>query len=88
MSARREKRAASLGMVGAAIGIGFTLGPAIGGMLAGNDLQTANFVLPAAVSASLSVLAILLVAFMLPESNTAERRASTARGRVSVRCAC
>ena len=69
-----EKRAASLGMVGAAIGIGFTLGPAIGGILAGNDPQAASFVLPAAVSASLSVLAILLVAFLLPESNTAERR--------------
>jgi MFS transporter, DHA1 family, tetracycline resistance protein len=69
-----EKRAASLGLVGAAIGVGFTLGPAIGGILAGNDPQGASFVLPAAVSASLSVLAILLVAFLLPESNTAERR--------------
>ena len=69
-----EKRAASLGMVGAAIGIGFTLGPAIGGLLAGNNPQATSFVLPAAVSASLSVFAILLVAFMLPESNTAERR--------------
>ena len=66
-----QKRAASLGLIGAAIGIGFTLGPAIGGVLAGNNLQTANFLLPATVSACLSVLAILLVAFMLPESNTA-----------------
>src|ERR1700731_1772759 len=56
-----EKRAASLGMVGAAIGIGFTLGPAIGGLLAGKNPQGTSFVLPAAVSASLSVLAILLV---------------------------
>src|SRR5579862_8966546 len=46
-----EKRAASLGLIGAAIGIGFTLGPAIGGLLAGNNLQTANFLLPACVSA-------------------------------------
>ena len=71
---RPEKRAASLGMVGAAIGIGFTLGPAIGGILAGNDLQAASFMRPAVVSASLSVAAILLVAFLLPESNTVERR--------------
>lgn len=70
-----EKRAASLGLVGAAIGIGFTLGPAIGGILAGNHLQTANFLLPALVSAGLSVLAIGLVALMLPESRTAEHRA-------------
>jgi len=69
-----EKRAASLGMVGAAIGIGFTLGPAIGGVLAGNDLEHASFLLPALVSASLSVCAIGLVALWLPESNTRERR--------------
>jgi MFS transporter, DHA1 family, tetracycline resistance protein len=69
-----EKRAASLGMVGAAIGIGFTLGPAIGGILAGNNLQAASFVLPAIVSACLSVFAISLVVFLLPESNTIERR--------------
>jgi DHA1 family tetracycline resistance protein-like MFS transporter len=75
-----HKRAASLGLIGAAIGIGFTAGPAIGGVLAGNDLQTANFLLPAAVSACLSVLAILLVAFMLPESNTAELRAQRVAG--------
>src|ERR1700761_3214559 len=57
-----EKRAASLGLIGAAIGIGFTLGPAIGGLLAGNNLQTASFLLPATVSACLSVVAIALVA--------------------------
>lgn len=70
-----QNRAASLGLVGAAIGIGFTLGPAIGGVLAGNDLQTATFLLPATVSACLSIVAILLVACMLPESNTAAHRA-------------
>jgi DHA1 family tetracycline resistance protein-like MFS transporter len=70
-----QKRAASLGLIGAAIGIGFTVGPAIGGVLAGNDVQTADFLRPAVVSAALSVLAIFLVAFMLPESNTAAHRA-------------
>ena len=75
-----QKRAASLGLIGAAIGIGFSVGPAIGGVLAGNDLQTADFLLPAIVSACLSVLAILLVAFMLPESNTAQMRAAAQRG--------
>jgi DHA1 family tetracycline resistance protein-like MFS transporter len=75
-----HKRAASLGLIGAAIGIGFTVGPAIGGVLAGNDLNTANFMRPAAVSACLSVVAILLVAFMLPESHTAEHRAQRREG--------
>jgi MFS transporter, DHA1 family, tetracycline resistance protein len=74
------KRAAALGLIGAAIGTGFTVGPAIGGVLAGNDLRTASFLLPATVSACLSVLAILLVAFMLPESNTAELRAQRSSG--------
>ena len=39
------------GHVGAAIGIGFMLGPAIGGALAGEQLQAANFLRPALVSA-------------------------------------
>jgi DHA1 family tetracycline resistance protein-like MFS transporter len=76
-----QNRAASLGLIGAAIGIGFTIGPAIGGVLAGNDLHTANFLLPAGVSAVLSIVAILLVAFMLPESNTPELRALRVEGR-------
>jgi DHA1 family tetracycline resistance protein-like MFS transporter len=67
-------RVASLGLVGAAIGIGFTLGPAIGGVLAGNDLHTASFARPAAASAALSLLAIALVTFVLPESHPATQR--------------
>ena len=70
-----ENRAKALGTVGAAIGVGFMFGPAIGGLLAGNNEHTANFALPALVSSSLSVVAIALVFFMLPESNTAEHRA-------------
>ena len=69
-----EKRAATMGLVGAAIGLGFTLGPPLGGLLAGADAGGANFVAPAAVSAGLSLLAILLVRFVLPESHTAQRR--------------
>jgi MFS transporter, DHA1 family, tetracycline resistance protein len=69
-----ENRARALGTVGAAIGIGFMLGPAIGGLLAGNDEHTANFALPAAVSTGLSLFAIVLVYSMLPESHAAEHR--------------
>jgi MFS transporter, DHA1 family, tetracycline resistance protein len=69
-----EKRAATLGLIGAAIGIGFTLGQPIGGTLAGADAHTANFQAPAAVSACLSVLAIALVRFVLPESHGAKHR--------------
>jgi DHA1 family tetracycline resistance protein-like MFS transporter len=69
-----EKRAASMGVVGAAIGIGFTLGQPLGGLLAGADARTANFLAPAVVSTALSVLAILLVRFVLPESHTPQHR--------------
>lgn len=69
-----EKRAAAMGLVGAAIGVGFTLGQPLGGLLAGADARTANFAAPAALSAALSLLAILLVRFVLPESHTPEHR--------------
>ncbi|MBS0579777.1 MAG: MFS transporter [Proteobacteria bacterium] len=66
-----EKRAGALGLIGAAIGIGFTLGQPVGGLLAGRDAASANFLLPALVSAGTSLLAILLVRFVLPESRGA-----------------
>jgi MFS family permease len=69
-----ESRAKALGMVGAAIGIGFMVGPFIGGALAGPDERTANFVLPAAVSAAMTVIAIAVVYFRLPESHAPEHR--------------
>ncbi len=69
-----ENRAKALGMVGAAIGVGFMVGPFIGGALAGSDEHTANFALPAAVSASMTVIAIALVYFKLPESHAPEHR--------------
>jgi MFS family permease len=72
-----EKRAGVLGMIGAAIGIGFTLGQPVGGLLAGKDAASANFVPPAVVSACTSLLAILLVRFVLPESHAASARAAS-----------
>lgn len=75
-------RAKTMGMVGASIGIGFMLGPAIGGTLSGEHVQSANFMRPALLSASLSVVAMMLVLFMLPESHGAEqRRAQRLSGR-------
>ena len=73
-----ENRAKGLGMIGAAIGVGFMTGPALGGLLAGADLQSANFHVPALTSAALSLLALLAVWFFLPESHTAEHRAAHA----------
>jgi MFS transporter, DHA1 family, tetracycline resistance protein len=69
-----ERRTAALGVVGAAIGVGFTLGQPLGGLLAGADAAHADFMAPALVSAALAVGAILLVRFVLPESHTVAHR--------------
>ncbi|MCP5329236.1 MAG: MFS transporter [Steroidobacteraceae bacterium] len=69
-----EQRTKALGTVGAAIGIGFMLGPAIGGILAGDNLATASFVRPGLVAMALSLFATILVARFLPESHTVEHR--------------
>jgi len=65
-----QDRAKALGLVGAAIGIGFMLGLPVGGVLAGEDPGRANFLLPALASVSTCVLALALVKFVLPESRT------------------
>ena len=65
---KAEDRAKAMGLIGAAFGLGFILGPALGSYLAGDNFETANFVLPAYVSAGLSFVAFLAVAFALPES--------------------
>ena len=59
----REKRAAAFGILNAAFGIGFVLGPAIGGLL-GN----VNPRLPFLVAGSLSLVNGLYGLFVLPES--------------------
>jgi MFS transporter, DHA1 family, tetracycline resistance protein len=75
-----EDRAKSMGVVGAAIGIGFMLGIPLGGVLAGNDPRHANILTPALVSMALNLTALALVKFLLPESRSVDARAApTAR---------
>jgi DHA1 family tetracycline resistance protein-like MFS transporter len=69
-----EDRAKGMGLIGAAFGLGFIIGPALGGLLAGNEPATADMETPAWVAAGLSFLALCGVAFVLPESLPAERR--------------
>ena len=64
-----EKRAQSFGLMGAAFGIGFVLGPAMGGLLAGVSLRA-----PFLVAAALNALNLLYGFFVLPESLTPELR--------------
>lgn len=68
-------RAKGMGLIGAAFGLGFIFGPAIGGVLAGHDPATADFQSPALAAFALSVLALVLCLTVLKESLTAEVRA-------------
>ncbi|MEE8280191.1 MAG: MFS transporter, partial [Alphaproteobacteria bacterium] len=52
-----ERRAEGLGRIGAAFGLGFLLGPAIGGVLAGPDPQNPNILLPALAAAAMTATA-------------------------------
>ncbi|HEY2660792.1 MAG TPA: TCR/Tet family MFS transporter [Caulobacteraceae bacterium] len=65
-----EKRAKSFGLIGAAFGVGFTIGPALGGFLGHYDLR-----LPFWVAAGLALINGLYGLFLLPESLPKERRA-------------
>lgn len=77
-----ENRTRGMGVVGAAIGTGFMLGPALGGVLAGADLESANFQRPALVAMTLSITAFIAVWLWLPESLTVKQRARNALRRM------
>ena len=65
-----EERAGKFGMLGAAFGLGFVVGPAVGGVLGGIDLR-----LPLWTSAVLSLANALYGVFVLPESLPPSNRA-------------
>jgi len=64
-----ENRARSFGMVGAAFGIGYIIGPMVGGLLGTIDIR-----LPFYVAAALSAANFLYGWFVVPESLPRERR--------------
>ncbi len=70
-----QNRAKGMGVLGAAFGLGFIIGPAIGGLLTGSVITDATLARPAYLAALMSAIAMLGVIFRLPESLTAERRA-------------
>jgi len=61
-----EKRAMGMGLVGAAFGVGFTVGPLIGG-----ELSAWGYAAPIWFAAALSVLNFVLALAMLPETRLA-----------------
>ena len=69
-----QNRAKGLGLIGAAFGLGFIIGPAAGGALSQWGFNT-----PAFVAAAVSFLNLLAIFFLLPESLTAVRRSAIAQ---------
>ncbi len=65
-----EERARRFGLLGAMFGLGFILGPALGGILGAVDLR-----LPFIVAGVLALANLVYGYFVLPESLPAERRA-------------
>ena len=64
-----ETRAKNFGMIGAAFGVGFVIGPALGGLLAGWGVRA-----PFYAAAGLCLLNTLYGYFVLPESLSKENR--------------
>lgn len=69
-----EDRGGGMGIMGAAMGLGMVLGPGIGGWLAERSLS-----LPFFVAAALSMLILIFVFLMLPESLPPEQRTRDGR---------
>lgn len=64
-----KNRAKGMGMIGAAFGLGFILGPASGGFL-----SQWGYAVPAFTSAGFSLINLFMIAFFLPESLPKEKR--------------
>ena len=71
-----EGRAKGMGMIGAAFGLGFVLGPALGGALSHHSIA-----LPFYVAAGISALNFVAATFILPEPEQRTVREEAARAR-------
>jgi len=69
-----ERRAGNMGLIGAAFGLGFTVGPALGGML-----SAISFEAPGLFAAGLCLLNAAAAAWLLPETLPREVRKARTR---------
>jgi MFS transporter, DHA1 family, tetracycline resistance protein len=65
-------RSRGLGIIGSAFGLGFIIGPAVGGLL-----SRWGYNVPALAAASMAFVNLISIFFFLPESLTVERREAT-----------
>src|SRR5260221_5292681 len=78
-----EDRAKGMGLIGMAFGLGFIIGPGVGGALAKIDVAGRHGAVPCLVAAALSVVNLVWVALGVAESLPPERRAGTPRRRLA-----
>lgn len=74
-STSEEDRGGGMGIMGAALGLGTIFGPALGGLLARESLSTPFF-----IAGGMSILALLLIGILLPESLPPESRQKSLKG--------
>lgn len=63
-----EQRAGRMGLIGAAFGLGFIVGPGLGGLLVNEELGRAGFMAPIYLAAVMAALAAVGVVLFLKES--------------------
>jgi len=76
-------RARGMGRIGAAHGLGFIVGPAIGGLFAGSDPVDPDLRLPFVIAAALSATAFAIAVWQVRETLASEERAMAAQNRKS-----
>lgn len=76
-STGEKERAGGMGALGGAAGLGIILGPGLGGWLAGGSLSTPFF-----IAAAMSLVSMLLIVLLLPETLPPEARG--ARGKLGL----
>lgn len=74
-----EDRGKGMGIIGAATGLGFIFGPAIGGIFSKSSLN-----LPFYIAGISSLITLILVIAILKESHTVEKRAQQSKNKESM----
>ncbi|MEQ8733980.1 MAG: MFS transporter [Rhodospirillaceae bacterium] len=72
-----EDRSRVMGRVGASFSLGFILGPALGGFIAGPTPQASNFLTIAVVSAGMCIFAVVVTTLFFKETRVRSRRSSS-----------
>ena len=83
-STDEKKRVKWLGYIGASVSIGFMIGPALGGLLGGQDASSASLFYPAIVAAGLSLATGTATLFLLKESLQPENRSPKTKENTSL----